>query len=224
MTLQTNATLEVRSQPLRPNPALFQTGDLIWPRASEEIVFFRHDHPPGASWLAQRPAESDLEAAQRARLNLFERDIWVGHVGLIDIIDGQPWVIDATTGRSAAPFKSGVAMQPYADFLADAAHVNRHIWHGRFRGLTGSQAQAVAQAAKQYLDRPYGLSPLGFEHTDTFYCSKLIWHAVRDALGVEMPTAASSGWPRWFTPWDLMNFEGVELLYQPAGMSYRASP
>lgn len=206
-----------------PQGSDLQTGDLVWPRADDQLVFFRADNPQAQPWL-EKQASANFQVAEsdRSRVELFTRDVWVGHVALIELRDGIPWVVDATPSRSGAaiPGRAGVATQTYADFLADDAHARSHIWHGRMKAIESTQASALLQAAKAYLGRPYDISPFGFEQTNDFYCSKLIWHCIQDALGLRLKKKAWS-WPLlWFTPWDVMASEHVQLLYEPPDRSY----
>lgn len=206
-----------------PQASDLRTGDLVWPRADHQLVFFRADNPQGLTWLkAQEEVVVAADAEKRSLIELFNSDLWVGHVAWIELRDDEPWVVDATPHRSgpAEPSRQGVATQTYREFLADSAHTQSHIWHGRFRGLKEAQSQALISAAKAYLGRPYGISPFGFELTDDFYCSKLIWHAIRDALGLELKKKWPSAPQPWFTPWDVMNQDSMELLYAPPGRKY----
>lgn len=207
-----------------PEVSDLKTGDLVWPRADDQIVFFRADNPQGAAWLQRQSDPGFVETEERRhQMDLFHRDVWVGHVAWIEVREGVPWVVDATPSRSgvALPGSRGVATQTYAEFLADESHTQSHIWHGRLRGLVPAQSASLIEAAKAYLGRPYGINPFGFGQTDDFYCSKLIWHIVRDALGVSLEKKAWSLPLPWFTPWDVMDCPQVQLLYQPPGRNYR---
>ena len=206
-----------------PHESDLKTGDLVWPRADNQVVFFKDDNPQGRAWLsAQAQAAFSASDESRTLIELFNSDFWVGHVAWIEVRDGQPWVVDATPSRSGAamPGSRGVATQTYREFLADSAHTQSHIWHGRLRGLSEAQSLALVDAAKAYLGQPYDISPFGFERADDFYCSKLIWHAIRDALGIRLEKKGVSLPQPWFTPWDVLRNERVALLYEPPGRSY----
>jgi hypothetical protein len=205
---------------LTPRISDRQTGDLVWPRADHQVVFFQEGNPQGASWLQARAEQVQVSSEMMDR---FQRDSWVGHVALIEVIDGVPWVVDATPDRSgpAQPSPCGVATQTYQAFLDDAAHTQSHVWHGRLVGPPPGFGQFIVQAAKAHLGKPYAINPVSLEEDDAFYCSKLIWHAVRDALGIEWRKPGLQVPQPWFTPWDVMQAEGVQLLYAPAGKSYR---
>jgi hypothetical protein len=220
----------VSFQRLAPKFADLQTGDLVWPRADKQIVSFDEDPSQGQPWhleYAQQIAKTNISSEQTEQLDLFVRDIWVGHIALIDIKDGIPWVVDATPSRSgwAQPRTDGVAMQPYQAFLDDAAHTESHIWHGRLKPAFASAFQnsgrCLVDAAKKHIGAHYSINPFGLEKADKFYCSKLIWHALRDGLGITLGKPGLHLPQPWFTPWDLMQADCIELLYAPAGKSYR---
>jgi cell wall-associated NlpC family hydrolase len=212
---------------LGPDPADLQTGDLVWPRADRQIVTFDTDPSQDLPWMrayaALRDAPTALSSEQSEQLELFVRDFWVGHVALIEVVDGIPWVVDATPSRSgwAQPRTDGVAMQPYQAFLDDAAHTESHIWHGRVSGQSPDAGRRLIEATKKYLGAKYDLRPWGFDRADDFYCSKLIWHALRDGLGITLDKKGPRVPQPWFTPWDVMQASGITLLYEPAGKSYR---
>lgn len=215
---------------LAPNIADLQTGDLVWPRADWQLVSFDENRTQNEPWhqaYAQEIAKPNLSTEEAEQLDLFVRDIWVGHVALIEIIDGVPWVVDATPERSgwAKPRTDGVATQAYQAFLDDASHTESHIWHGRlkpeFVGQSEGFGQRLVNAAKKHMGIKYSINPRGLAQADNFYCSKLIWHALRDGLGITLEKTGLQVPQPWFTPWDVMQAKCVQLLYSPAGKSYR---
>jgi cell wall-associated NlpC family hydrolase len=218
----------VSFQRLASKTADLQTGDLVWPRADSQIVNFEAKPTPWQIAYEELSTESaKLTSEQAEQLNVFVRDIWVGHVAFIEIKDGVPWVVDATPSRSgwADPRTDGVATQPYQAFLDDHAHTESHIWHGRLKPELVAQPESFGQrlvdAAKKHKGAAYSLNPFGLETPDKFYCSKLIWHALRDGLGITLEKKGLHVPQPWFTPWDVMQADCGQLLYQPAGKSYR---
>jgi hypothetical protein len=216
---------------LAPHPADLQTGDFVWPRADRQIVKFDTQPPEWQQAYAVLTSEpAKLSAAQIELLDGEIRRFWVGHVALIDIIDGQPWVVDATPHRSIwskPPNKGnpeGVGSQSYEDFLNDEAHLQSHIWHGRLKPEFVSHipnfGQDLVDAAKKHLGAHYTLLPGGLENPDKFYCSKLIWHALRDGLDITLQKKTDALPMPWFTPWDVMQADCMALLYEPAGRKY----
>jgi len=202
---------------LRPDPLTFRSGDLVWPKADNQIVYYLVGGPQEALWLEQRDAfvarvDSDPQAsAQDKALADQVRDWryadfasfpppgheiqanlirpWVGHVGIIDLRGGQPWVVDATPSRKLGGVegRSGVADQTYEDWLADDSHLQSHVWHGRLPAASAAQATAIVACA--------------------------------------MALSLDGGQPErrfWVSPLQLMRCSRVHLLYVPAGREYGA--
>ncbi len=207
---------------LCPDPARLNTGDLVWIRADDQMVFFSDKNPRASGWLTEQAAFSKLSAEHEAQVQAFRRSIWVGHLALIEVVDGLPWVIDATTSRStpASPRQDGVARQSYADFLADASHLQSHVWQGRLKDITPAQAMQLVHKARSFLGAPYRFTPWRFADTSDFYCSKFIWHVVHEALGIKLLGASDRIQDAWFTPWDVMQSAQVKMLYEPPDLSY----
>jgi hypothetical protein len=207
---------------LCPDPARLNTGDLVWIRADHQMVFFSEGNPLTSGWLAEQVAFSSLSAEQVVQLQAFKRSIWVGHLALIDVRQGVPWVIDATTQRStpASPRQDGVAEQNYADFLADSTHLQSHVWHGRLKGITPAQAMQLVRVASSFLGAPYRFTPWRFADREDFYCSKFIWHVIHEALGIQLMGSPDRIQDAWFTPWDIMQSAQVKMLYEPPDRSY----
>jgi hypothetical protein len=240
---------------LRPDPATFRTGDLVWPRADDQYVpYFTGeegtDPVAEAMWVTQRDAfvarvASDPAASSQERelVELIEqwsygdflsfpgppgeaalaaRRPWVGHMGIVEVRGGVPWVIDATPSRQAgaAPHgPTGVADQPYADWLADNARGKAHVWHGRLRGLSAGQLSAITAAAQQQVGKPYVFLRLNLDDTAGFYCSKLIWWAAWKGAGISLDGPGPSR-RFWFSPLQAMRSTHLEMLYVPPGRDY----
>jgi hypothetical protein len=218
-------------QRLAPKLPDLQTGDLVWPRADRQIVRFDAQSPEWQQAYAVLTSEpAQLTAEQIDLLDEFLRINWVGHVALIEIIDGTPWVVDATTHRSIwhkppdQGNQNGVGSQSYENFLNDESHLQSHIWHGRLKPQFVSHipnfGQDLVDAAKKHFGAPYTLLPGGLENPDKFYCSKLIWHALRDGLDITLQKKPDALPMPWFTPWDVMQADCIELLYEPPGRKY----
>jgi hypothetical protein len=213
-------------QRLAPKISDLQTGDLVWPRADHQIVKFDEQSPEWQQAYAVLTSEPEkLSAAQTELLQMHIRRLWVGHVALIEIIDGKPWVVDATTNRSIwhkppdLGNRKGVGSQSYENFLNDEDHLQSHIWHGRVKPQFVSHipqfGHDLVNAAKRHLGAPYTLFPQGLEEPTKFYCSKLIWHAFRDGLDITLQKKPDALPSPWFTPWDVMQADCIERLYEP---------
>ena len=233
----------------RPDPSTLRSGDLVWPKADDQIVCYLTGDDYDALWRQQRDAyvatvRADPAATQQERelallvegwsyaefvtfpperaafVAAMDRP-WVGHVGVVEVRDGVPWVIDATPHRSIGGIAgaSGVADQTWADWVGDDGHLKSHVWHGRLLRLDPVQAAKLPQTAKAQMGKPYQFFNFNLDDTAGFYCSKLVWYAAWRALGLSL----DGGAPQrrfWVSPLQLMRSSGVHLLYTPPGREY----
>jgi cell wall-associated NlpC family hydrolase len=223
----------------RPDPQQFRTGDLVWVKRDDQFIAFsdRHaaQHTLAAVAASQQAAllHPGWTAQQRQDITSWQPDpwnanIWVGHVGIVHVHQGQLWVIDATPDRHqphlpglpAPTNKPGVAVQTYAAWLSDTDHTASHVWHGRVKGLSPAQAQGAIDFARGHIGKPYRFLPWGFASEALFYCSELVWCAVRQASGIVLDDIASTLRVDWFTPWMAMKSPHVEVLYAPPQRPY----
>lgn len=236
---------------LRPDPTALRSGDLVWPRADDQFVYYLDGGPQEEAWRQQRdafvasvaadPAASDEDVSLAAQVRdwsyadfasfpgpgapmqaLVNRP-WVGHVGIVDVRDGVPWVIDATPSRRLGGVNGpkGVADQSYEAWLEDDSHLQSHVWHGRLRGIDAAGASAMVAAAAAQIGKPYRFFRFDLDDASGFYCSKLVWLAAWEALQVSLDGGAAAR-RFWVSPLQLMRSPGVEMIYVPAGREYGA--
>ncbi|MBZ3691637.1 YiiX/YebB-like N1pC/P60 family cysteine hydrolase [Phyllobacterium calauticae] len=173
-------------------------------------------------------SDPDFTAAREARLNRLDFEefaklyhgpqklskeslgtgsiVYVGHVAILEICDGKPFVIEAVSGR-------GVVRQSYENWLA--SRPGEEVWHGRVADLPQEQRSEIPAEAKKYLDRPYEFFNLDLNDDSGFYCSKLVWLAIFRSLQFAIDDDPESERFFWFSPKQLMNARRVELLYSP---------
>jgi cell wall-associated NlpC family hydrolase len=224
---------------LRPNPTHFQTGDLLWVKRDDQLVPMVDIKPSPESLAHAEAAKQQMlqlaewTGAQRQEILQWQLpkptdEIWVGHIGLVDMRQGQPWVIDATPDRhqpampgQAQPVNpSGVAAQSYDAWLQDTDHNRSQVWHGRVRQASAAQAQKMVDFALAQLGKAYSAWPWPFAKMDTFYCSELVWCAVRAGCGICLDDNASTWRVNWFTPAMALRSPHVQVLYAPPGRAY----
>lgn len=236
---------------LRPDPSTFRSGDLVWPKADDQFVYYLDGGPQEQLWLEQRdafvarveadpaPGQEELALAGQVRewryadfasfpppgapMEALVNRPWVGHIGIVDMRGREPWIVDATPSRKLGGFNgpSGVADQTYEDWLGDDCHLQSHVWHGRLRGVDPAAAASLVGPALAQAGRPYRFFSFNLDDTGGFYCSKLIWYAAWKALGLSL----DGGEPArrfWVSPLQLMRSSRVELLYVPPGREYGA--
>jgi uncharacterized protein YycO len=134
--------------------------------------------------------------------------LYCGHVAIL-LIDALNVVV-----IEAIPVK-GVRKVSYADWLIE--HEGDDIWLGRLRNQVGQQRATVAQTALTQIGKPYNLFQFNLGDTSSFYCSKLVWWSVYQALGLALDNHPSPARKWWLTPKDLMGLARVEMLFSPTG-------
>jgi cell wall-associated NlpC family hydrolase len=229
---------------LRPDPQDLQTGDLLWVKRDDQVIIF---NDPLAQELltqelqqakAQALAQDGWSATQREAIAQWQpdashADIWVGHIAIVDVRDSVPWVIDATPSRHqpathasyppGLPKPSnakGVADQTYAAWLQDSGHVASHVWQARVKYASKAQAQGIADYARSQIGKPYRFVPWFFGNAHKFYCSELVWCAVKAATGIALDDDDSRLRVFWYTPVMALRSLHLDVRYAPKGRAY----
>jgi Permuted papain-like amidase enzyme, YaeF/YiiX, C92 family len=179
---------EVRREP-NPSPQEKERYSTLQKMTYEEFV---------SSYLADRPA------GQPATFGV--GNLSVGHVGIIEITDGKPFVLEAIMGL-------GVRRISYADWLRDRP--DELVWLGRLKGVPSEKRSAVAKRAAEQIGKPYNFWDFDLKDTSGFYCSKLAWLSV--LLGAGFPPDDNPNPERvlWYSPKQLMKSNYIDLIVNP---------
>jgi len=137
---------------------------------------------------------------------------YVGHVGIVDVIDGTPWVYEAVMGL-------GVRRISYADWLT--SRKGELVWLGRLNKATAAQRSKVASTALQFIGQPYRFFNFDLSDTSGFYCSKLVWYCIKTATGVPPDDDDNPQRILWYSPKRLMRSPHITLLYNPGNYAIR---
>ena len=130
----------------------------------------------------------------------------VGHVGIIEITDGVPFIIEAMMGL-------GVRRISYADWLRDRP--GELVWVGRLRGVSPERRAAVATWAAEQLGKPYNFWDFNLEDASGFYCSKLAWLSVLQGAGFPPDDDRNPQRVLWYSPKQLMKSKHIKLIVNP---------
>lgn len=140
---------------------------------------------------------------------------YVGHVAFIEVDPATkvPYVIEAVYGKNQA-CTSCVQRIAYADWLKNRGDVL--VWHGRLKGLDEAARIEVVKYARQQVDKPYRFFNFDLADDAGFYCSKLVWQAVKKATGIAVDGNDSPRRLIWFSPLQLMRSKAnVALISSP---------
>jgi uncharacterized protein YycO len=143
---------------------------------------------------------------------------WIGHVAMIYVKDGAPWIVESTFG--------GVRMVPYEDWIKERG--KSLIWHGRVKGMDAVARARLAEEAAKQLKKPYEFFNFNLLDDNGFYCSKFAWYLIRKSMGVAVDDNPDPRRKFWFSPKQLIHSPHVQLLTNPTtystGVAPRSSP
>ena len=135
----------------------------------------------------------------------------VGHVAMVHMIDGVPWVVEALPNK-------GVRSLSYTNWLEERD--GQLVWHGRLAGATRQTRREVATKATSFVGRPYNFWNFDLADEKSFYCSKLVWLAVTSVTkrapdGNEEPVRRL-----WYSPRQLMKSPHIEIVFSPKNETF----
>jgi uncharacterized protein YycO len=139
---------------------------------------------------------------------------WIGHVAMIYVKEGRPWIIESTFG--------GVRMEPYEDWLKHRG--KSLIWHGRVKGMDAAARARLAEEAVKQLKKPYEFFNFNLLDDHGFYCSKFAWYLIRKSMGVAVDDDPEPRRKFWLSPKQLIHSRHVQLLANPTSYSSGAAP
>ena len=235
------STASMPSKQPRPDPATFETGDILWPR--QPWIFIPYNSKPSGSYdpdkagwerekqefldrIKQNPNASEYDRAVAAELEAMrfeefrarffsgieEDEVtaagwlpWIGHVAMIYVREGKPWVIESTFG--------GVRMMPYEEWLKERG--NSLIWHGRVKGMDTAARTRLGEDAVKQLKKPYEFFNFDLSDDHGFYCSKFAWFLIKRAMGIAPDDNPDPRRKFWFSPKQLIRSPHVQLLTNP---------
>lgn len=132
---------------------------------------------------------------------------YVGHVGIISIENGVPWVVEAVLGK-------GVQKIRYQDWLEERS--NADVWLGRFKKISLANKRKIVDLAKSQLEKPYSLFNRNLINDKSFYCSKLVWYSVFKSLGFALDNNTDPKRIGWLSPKQLMWLPYIKLIFEPS--------
>ncbi|MCB9464263.1 MAG: hypothetical protein H6682_11290 [Candidatus Eisenbacteria bacterium] len=132
--------------------------------------------------------------------------VQVGHVAIVDVRDGVPWVIEANFGP-------GVHETQYDEWLTERGP-NALVWHARMRRETGDRKR-VAEVARSQVGKRYKFFNFDLEDASGFYCSKLVWYSVKEGLDFAIDGNDQPERKLWYTPLMLFSSRDLCLLSSP---------
>jgi hypothetical protein len=130
----------------------------------------------------------------------------VGHVGIVQIVEGHPTVVEAMIGP-------GVRRISYSDWLKQRS--DELIWLGRLKDVSPGKRAAAAKFAASMIGKPYRFFNFNLSDDSGFYCSKLAWLSIFKGAGFAPDGDENPARLLWYSPKQLMYSERILLLVNP---------
>lgn len=231
------------AQPNAPVATSLRTGDFLWPKLPGKVVPYNSRPGEAATsdaqqWNTDRRAELSrletlvsptVEENERYRLlsgmnyQAFQTQyltsypagailsygtigaVATGHVAIVDVRETTPWIIEAML--------TGVREITYKDWLE--GRPGELVWHGRLKGASDAQRNAIAATARAKLATPYRFFNFDLADDTGFYCSKLAWFSVWKATGRALDDNLATHRALWFSPKQMLHSKQLEVLFSP---------
>ena len=98
------------------------------------------------------------------------------HVGIVVIIDGEPFVVHAVPGESDKNGEEKVRCEKTTDFI-NRKKASRYAVYRLSNDTAGYSAQAASKAMEYYLDNLDFDKAFDIKSDDRLYCTELVWKA-----------------------------------------------
>lgn len=228
-----------------PNPQVFQSGDLIWPKKPGAFVPYRSGAPSQLElertlWQKERqdfvareltrPAQIRLSNDQLDTLRTLDfREFHARYAG-----DQRPGVPGAySTGGGIYVGHVGVLeVDPGgAVWVVEAlwgkgvvrtsyeewirGRPGEVVWLGRLRDLSPDARAKVAFEARQHVGKRYDFWNFDLLDESGFYCSKLVWLSILKTQGFAVDGNPEPRRGFWFSPKQLMYSKPIARLHDP---------
>ncbi|WP_081069360.1 YiiX/YebB-like N1pC/P60 family cysteine hydrolase [Burkholderia diffusa] len=227
-----------------PDPALFQSGDFIWPKKPGAYVPYDAggiNDPTGdaAAWRAARDAYVQ-QLLSRPNPTLLDRQRVetlrdMDFREFIAIYEGaqKPGIPGVYSGGSfyvghVAIIDIDPSGEPWViEALLDSGVVrstyakwiaNRSdqvVWLGRLTQLDRTQRRSIVLPAAAQIGKPYNFWNFDLVDNTGFYCSKLAWYSVFKSLGFAIDGKSDPRRLLWFSPKQMLYSPTIERIFDP---------
>lgn len=231
-----------------PNPARFQSGDLLWPNKPGGFVPYSDRGEPQPeraekAWLNDRDdfvskaqkGETHLSKAQIDSLknmsfaefyNRYAGDREIGGTELYSNSNaftfvGHAAIVDVDDGGKIWIIEASLDRGVARKPYSEWLKPlsDSLIWHGRVRDVPQPARRGIAEEARKYVGRPYDFWNFDLDDDKGFYCSKLVWLSIFRAIKIAIDGNASPKRQFWFSPKQLLNSPQIIKLHNPSNYS-----
>ena len=234
----------------RPDPALFQSGDFVWPKVPGAFVPYdagsaRSAAEDQARWEAERKryidalrARPDLDSTDRERIKVLSqmtyRDflaVYEGNqtLGVPGAYSGSGFyvghvgILDIDSNGKAWVIEAvlGAGVRRVVYDEWLNARPKQMVWLGRLRQLSPQARASIVPEATKYIGKPYDFWNFDLNDDSGFYCSKLVWLATFRSLHFAVDGVDRPKRVLWFSPKQLLYCKTVDRLHDPGPYAYQ---
>jgi uncharacterized protein YycO len=141
--------------------------------------------------------------------------VYIGHVGIIQLEGGQPYVIEAVP--------KAVRIIRYEDWLSNAGS-EVWVWHATLSGPVLSDPKmrsAILRVARSFVGSTYDLWNFDLSDRGSFYCSKLVWLSIKEATGIAIDNNNNAKRYGWISPLGIAcQSERLRMIFRPNSDEY----
>lgn len=231
--------------PRRPDPAQFQSGDLLWPKPPDSFVPFRSSiqlsteiqdraqwEKEKADYLAMLRSKRELTPVEQERYRSLQRMTYdeFKRLYLGDVPPDEPIpksLIPVFYVGHVAMVRVDGGSREVIEALDDK-NVRRvgyedwlrerstaDIWHGRLIDIGDFVGEKVAEQALRFVGKPYDFWNFDLDDESGFYCSKLIWLSVAKVSGRSLDDNSNPKRLWWYSPKRCMHSPHVRMMFKP---------
>jgi hypothetical protein len=238
-----------QSEPPLPNPEIFQSGDMVWPKKPGVFVPYKSELVAGSvqdeeqKWLREKRefiararqggtyfSSEQLDALERMPF----REFYARYAG-----DQRPGIPGAYSSGS------GVYVGHVGIILVDSERVSwviealldkgvvksrytdwiksrpgEIVWLGRVRNLDTEQRTLIATESEKYINGPYNFWNFDLDDPSGFYCSKLVWLSIWRRLHFAIDGDSNPKRIFWFSPKQLLYSKAIVRLHDPGPYAF----
>jgi uncharacterized protein YycO len=228
----------------RPNPALFESGDFIWPKKPGVYVPYNSGSSNSPEqdkeqWIKERDIylrknvnSSSDDGILQKRLNIlpdmqysdflaiYEGDKKLGETGAHSngsVYVGHVGILEVDSNKTTWVIEAMLGEGVVRKKYSDwmKKRSDEVFWLGRLKQIDAVRRHKIAVEAKKYLRKPYDFWNNDLNDDSGFYCSKLAWLSIYRALGFPVDDNENPRRHFWFSPKQLLYLPRMERIHDP---------
>jgi len=194
----------IETTPPLPRPAMFEAGDLLWPKKPGVFVPYSQQIGTGPArdrQIWEQEKQEFLDRAVRGHTSMTSEQI--ADLRRLDYREfvaryhgdqkpGEPGVYSSGGGLYVGHVALGQPVviealwdkgvrSSYKDWIS--GRPDEIVWLGRLRNDSKSERAGICSEAVKFLGRPYDFWNFDLNDDSGFYCSKLVWLSIYRRLG-----------------------------------------